>query len=83
MTDKVRIRSLVQRTRVVIVDVMAKDEREAEPKDDESFDDSMDDNDDDEDDAPDLENEDEWAMEIAKAYDRTLVELGETLGADS
>lgn len=83
-TEKVRIKSLVERTRVVMVEVMAKDEREDETEADETVNETTDEDDDDDDDDMTLEydNEDEWDMEIAKAYDRTLVELGESLGGE-
>ena len=76
-TDKVRIRSLVQRTRVVLVDAMAQDERDDEDEPEESVDQDIAD-------GPDVADEVEnWEMEIAKAYDQTMAELGETLGNEA
>lgn len=86
-TEKVRIKSLVERTRICVVDVMSKGEFE---EDDEStFPDESAQSDLDGDliledsgelnldvDEDDYEN---WDMRVAKVYDKTLVELGETM----
>ncbi|KAK4994502.1 hypothetical protein LTR66_005473 [Elasticomyces elasticus] len=98
-TEKVRIRGIVERTRVCVVEVMRGDEFEAE--DDGSG--NEDEEDDDDADGLVLENAGEdaemgmseldsargldngdagaggWDMQIAKVYDRTLVELGDSL----
>lgn len=80
-TQKVRIKSLVERTRVIVVDAMrGADSIEVYESDDEEGQDN--DDDDDEDDMDDVEEVGQLEMEIAKVYDRTLVELGDTLGVD-
>ena len=70
-TEKVRIKSLAQRTRVAVVELMQRGELlEAEEQDEESS-------------ASDIGVEDEGPdinMQVAKVYDQTLVELGDTLG---
>lgn len=77
-TDKVRIRSLVQRTRVAVMNVMSKGEIEEEDtstleqEDDELV---LDDTDD--------ANTSDWTMQTARVYDQTLVELGESLDGPS
>lgn len=84
-TEKVRIKSLVERTRICVVDVMSRGEFEEddspiqeepvqsdiegdlileEPADLDVDDDPEDDN---------------WDMMVARVYDRTLVELGDTM----
>ena len=75
-TEKVRIRSLVERTRICVVDVMSgkvnigESEEQMETDEDESMDEDGDDDD----------NEGYlWEMEIATVYDRTIGELGGTL----
>ncbi|KAI9754769.1 MAG: hypothetical protein M4579_004554 [Chaenotheca gracillima] len=85
-TQKVRIKSLVETTRVVVVDVMrSSDEREEEmdggdeegdrtetEDTDASVDEGM------QDDGPDT-----WDMELARVYDRTIVQLGENFASDT
>jgi len=76
-TGKVRIKSIIERTRVVVVEAMSTGEYEQEEGevDAESGNETDDDMGDyDVDDAADFD------MEIARVYDRTLVELGDTLG---
>jgi len=84
-TEKVRIKSLVERTRVCVVDVMSKGEFEEDDQDESMVEETgesemegdlileeplhVDD---------DVEDEN-WDMQVAKVYDRTLVELGETM----
>lgn len=86
-TEKVRIKSLVERTRICVVDVMSKGEFE---EDDESmFPDESAQSDSDGDlvleDSGDLDLDvddddyENWDMKVAKVYDKTLVELGETM----
>jgi len=74
-TEKVRIRSLVERTRICVVDVtsgkvnIGESEEQMETDEDESMDEDGDD-----------DNEGYlWEMEIATVYDRTIGELGDTL----
>ncbi|KAF2475994.1 uncharacterized protein BDR25DRAFT_339892 [Lindgomyces ingoldianus] len=81
-TDKVRLKSLVERTRLTVVDVLGDDNADGE-KEDESMGEGTDGEDTvkfegfgNED-----EDEDEWEeMEIAKVYERTIGELGDVLG---
>jgi len=75
-TEKVRIKSLVERTRVAVVEVMKKGEYEEDNAEDDATED--------EDDSNDMADIDydastDYAMEVAKVYDKTLVELGDTL----
>ncbi|KAI9682170.1 MAG: hypothetical protein M1817_000224 [Caeruleum heppii] len=80
-TDKVRIKSLIERTRLVVVEVMT---NETEPDSEEE---TEDDDDHDDDTMDDFDRPDEgggrWETEIVRVYDRTLVELGESLGGES
>lgn len=79
-TEKVRIKSLVERTRVAVVEAMnAKDFEVEDEEDDEDEYDETDAQDVGVDyDADDMGND--YGMDIARVYDRTLVELGDTLG---
>lgn len=88
-TDMVRCKSLVQQTRVVVIDVMSEvpeDEEEDEPTAQQDEDDS--------DDGPTdwakldltkkqkpvtLEDDEPMLMDLAQVYEKTLVQLGETL----
>lgn len=84
-TEKVRIKSLVERTRITVINVMASGEFEEASEEEDSGDDVIDF------DARNLEDkdimdvdingEDEWEMQMAKVYDRTIVELGDAIGA--
>lgn len=77
-TAKVRIKSIVERTRVVVVEAMSTgDFEQEEPEEDEESEAEMDQDMEDVDAAADFE------METARVYDRTLVELGDTLGGPS
>lgn len=89
-TEKVRMRGLVERTRVAVVEVAANGESVADARsvaqtDTEDGFTANDDNDDDEDDAMDgtqVEgNHGRWEMEVARVYERTIVELGMSLDA--
>jgi len=75
-TEKVRIRSLVERTRICVVDVMSREVNigESEEQMETDEDESMDEDGDDDDNEGNL-----WEMEIATVYDRTIGELGDTL----
>ena len=85
-TEKVRIRSLVERTRVSVVEAFKRGEFEEEVADEESVGDRMDVDGEglvlEGDDFEDAEEvEDSWDMQLARVYDRTMVELGDSLGA--
>ncbi|KAF1988646.1 hypothetical protein K402DRAFT_419462 [Aulographum hederae CBS 113979] len=108
-TEKVRIKSLVERTRVAVVDVMSSgdfaeeesDDDEEDAKDTQAEESEMEDGmvvemetdiDDEADRAASRRNRDVdmdlqrledgggWEMDVAKVYDRTVVELGDTIG---
>jgi len=76
-TQKVRMKSIVERTRLCVIEVMDnKDfdyttEDEPETGDEDGIDDLDDD---------DIDGGAGWEMEIAKVYDRTIVELGDAIG---
>ncbi|KAK0933464.1 hypothetical protein LTR29_014981 [Friedmanniomyces endolithicus] len=86
-TEKVRIRSLVERTRVGVLEAFKKGEFDEEPGEQEEGEDE----DEDEDMEGGLvlegegfvEEEDSWDMQLARVYDRTIQELGDTLEAPS
>lgn len=75
-TEKVRIKSLVERTRVTVVEVMSKGEYDAGMDEDAQ---TEDDENNDDDDMLDYDAGTDFDMEIARVYDKTLVELGDTL----
>ena len=88
-TEKVRIRSLVERTRVAVMEAFKRAEFDFDEPDDEEVDgDKMDMDTDGElvleggsldgGDAGEDE-EDSWDMQLARVYDRTVVELGDSL----
>lgn len=87
-TDKVRCRSTVEQTRVLVVEVMNNkpeveelddDEENEEEEDGRGYNtpttDTMSDTDNGEDDEL-----DEMDMEVARVYEHTLIELGESIG---
>jgi len=74
-TEKVRIKSLVERTRVTVVEVMNKGEYEEDHEEDGETEDEDDNGMAD----IDYDASTDYAMEVAKVYDKTLVELGDTL----
>lgn len=78
-TEKVRIKSLVEQTRVAVVQVMNKADFEYEEPDRQSVGEA------DPSDNDDLDTEDahDVDMDVARVYDRTLVELGDTLTGPS
>ncbi|KAI9719251.1 MAG: hypothetical protein M1812_003581 [Candelaria pacifica] len=84
-TEKVRIKGLVERTRVSVVEVMRNGEIEEEEEEDgtaaETGGEETEDMDLDE--GFEALGADRWEMEIARVYDRTLVELGETMGGEA
>ncbi|KAK4892068.1 hypothetical protein LTR27_009418 [Elasticomyces elasticus] len=84
ITEKVRIRSLVERTRVSVLEAFKKGEFDDEAPED------VDDDEDDDEDMEGLlvleggrgdedEDEDSWDMQLARVYDRTIQELGDAL----
>lgn len=84
-TEKVRIKSLVERTRICVVDVMSRGEFE---EDDSPFQEESAQSDIEGDlileepadlDVDDDAEDDNWDMMVARVYDRTLVELGDTM----
>jgi hypothetical protein len=85
VTEKVRIKSLVERTRVGVVDTMGRGqfEEEQEEAEDMSTTSDMDgdlvlDGPDDLDVDEDM-TDDDWNMQVARVYDKTLVELGDSM----
>ena len=80
-TDKVRIKSVVERTRVAIVEAMeTTDPSELEA---EELDEPDDDTADDDDDVLDVEEEEghgRWQREMSKVYEQTIQKLGDELG---
>jgi hypothetical protein len=78
ITEMVRLKSLIERTRVVVVDVMGRGEI-LEMREGEKDIDGDGEGDEDED-REDQEGVGRWEMEVARVYDLTIVELGELLG---
>lgn len=83
VTEKVRVKGVVERARVVVVDVagmgtesgVTADEEEDEGDEEDYNEDDYDD----EDERNDMRvdgNHGRWEMEIARVYERTVVELG-------
>lgn len=72
-TEKVRIKSLVERTRVMVVEVMSKGEYDVDIEEGQTEDEE------DDDDMLDYDAGTDFDMEVARVYDKTLVELGDTL----
>ena len=85
-TEKVRVRSLVERTRVAVMEAFKRGEFEEElPEEDDEEDEMeldgdlvLEGNDGDGGYGGD-EEEDSWDMQLARVYDRTVVELGDSL----
>lgn len=84
-TEKVRVRSLVERTRVSVMEAFKRGEFEEDVVEDEEGLETDEElvlegggMEDDED-----EDEESWDMQLAKVYDRTVVELGDSLEAPS
>lgn len=73
-TGKVRIKSIIERTRVVVVEVMSSGEYEQEESTSDLESEAEDMRD------VDFDYSTDYDMEIARVYDRTIVELGDTLG---
>lgn len=86
-TEKVRIKSLVERTRICVVDVMSRGEFEEDdmptPTQEESAQSDIEGDlilDEPADlDVDDDAEDDNWDMMVARVYDKTLVELGDTM----
>lgn len=83
-TDKVRIKSLVERTRVYVAEAMSKGEFE---EDDESPPDTDIEGDLILDEPADLDVDEDgevenWQMRVARVYDKTLVEIGDSMGGE-
>lgn len=88
-TEKVRVRSLVERTRVGVLEAFRRGEFEDEADEDHEVDEGREESDAEmldgelilEGDAVGEEDEEEesWDMQLAKVYDRTIVELGDSL----
>lgn len=79
-TGKVRVKSIIERTRVVVVDAMSSGEYEQEDDDNDAESGNENEMDDDLDETYDVDDAADYDMEVARVYDRTLVELGDTLG---
>jgi hypothetical protein len=80
-TEKVRMKSIVDQTRVIVMDVIGRSgaEEEGEEEDDETV--YMETGDEMEDiEQEDIEDYGEREMGVARIYDRTVVELGDTIG---
>jgi Subunit 11 of the general transcription factor TFIIH len=75
-TEKVRIKSVVDRTRVVVAEVLEGVDVAANDLEDEAADDDMEMDEENEE----MESMSDCEMGIAKVYDRTIVELGDTVG---
>ncbi|CAD0047474.1 unnamed protein product [Aureobasidium pullulans] len=86
-TEKVRIKSLVERTRICVVEVVNRGEFDEDDDLDEPSPEDTDMDGDlilDEDDGPqdinvDDTEDDDWNMQVARVYDKTLVELGDSM----
>lgn len=74
-TEKVRMKSIVDQTRVCVVDVIGNSDG-VDGEDDDEMEDEMDQDDIEED----VESVDDHEMGIAKVYDKTISELGDTIG---
>jgi hypothetical protein len=85
-TEKVRIKSLVDQTRLCVVNVIGSNggteggDSTVDDTDDFETDDDMDMIYEDDNDEDDIEEIDRREMGIARVYDRTVVELGDVLG---
>lgn len=85
-TEKVRVRSLVERTRVDVLEALKRGEFEEEGDEDGERE-RMETDDEDGlvleggDDVVDEGEEETWDMQLARVYDRTIVELGDSLEA--
>jgi hypothetical protein len=83
-TEKVRIRSLVERTRIGVMEAMRNGEFEEEQPDEQSENEEMEVDTDGElvlEGEEDEEEDEAWEMQLARVYDRTIVELGDSLEA--
>lgn len=91
-TEKVRMKSIVDRTRICVVEVFSQggidddepdiDMVETEEEDDpDDFNMTTETDEEESQQTPRREPQGDWDMHIAKVYDRTVVELGDVLGA--
>ncbi|KAI5248027.1 hypothetical protein E4T42_05799 [Aureobasidium subglaciale] len=87
-TEKVRIKSLVERTRICVVEVVNRgefDEDDDDPRLDSPEDTDMEGDLILDDDGPEdinvdgMDDDDDWNMQVARVYDKTLVEMGDTM----
>ena len=77
-TEKVRLRSIVERTRVEVVKIRSSDDPQEVEPDATASDTEMELGY-----GEDLTEQDDWDMETARVYERTLVNLGDTLDGNS
>lgn len=77
-TEKVRMKSIVDQTRVCVVEVISNYEGEIE--EDAVEDETEDETDLDDDFGGNIDEDDDYEMGIAKVYDKTISELGRTIG---
>ncbi|KAI9735409.1 MAG: hypothetical protein M1818_006415 [Claussenomyces sp. TS43310] len=82
-TDMVRCKSLVQSTRVQIVDVMSKEPEEDGDKETEEDTEMDDANAQGETDWEMNEGDDEYEMDVARVYEKTIIQLNSALGTDT
>lgn len=77
MTEKVRIKSITESARIIIVDIQSKEDLEAEEEEEEDITD-------DDDDQMELDEymdaPGRWEMESARVYEKTIQLLGDELG---
>jgi len=87
-TEKVRIKSLVERTRVCVVEVLNRGEFDEDDQDipeplaedtDMDGDLILDDDGPEDINVDDIEDDDDWHMQTSRVYDKTMVELGDSM----
>ncbi|KAF4556077.1 Hypothetical protein D9617_1g079520 [Elsinoe fawcettii] len=78
-TEKVRIKSLIERTRISVTNAVATGDFEDEEEEDDTEEDLEGDLILDDIDVPNAAENDDWNMDVARVYDKTLVEIGDTL----
>jgi hypothetical protein len=76
-TDMVRCKSLVEATRVSIVDIMSQD-----PEPDQGIEESDMETEGEDSSAWDSMEDDKYQMDVARVYEQTITQLGELLGND-
>ena len=80
ITEKVRIKSLIERARISAVNAMSKGdfEEDDEPnRDEETLDGEL------IFEGADEEEDEDWNMQVARVYDKTLVEIGDSMDGPS